>query len=63
MCLDVIWNKFEEFCKPHTNEIRTRFDLLTSLRQGDLSVDEWYNAVQAQINLARPYMVFVVCLL
>ena len=27
--------KFEEFCKPQTNEIRARFDLLTSFRQGD----------------------------
>ena len=53
MCLDVIWSKFEEFCKPQTNEIRARFDLLTSFRQGDCSVDEWYNAVQAQINLAK----------
>ena len=51
--LEVIWKKFEEFCKPQTNEIRARFDLLTSFRQGDHSVDEWYNAVQNQINLAR----------
>ena len=49
----MIWNKFEEFCKPQTNEVRARFDLLTSFRQGDISVDEWYNAVQAQINLAK----------
>ena len=52
-CLEVIWQKFEEFCKPQTNEIRARFDLLTSFRQGDCSVDEWYNTVQAQINLAK----------
>ena len=51
--LEVIWQKFEEFCKPQTNEIRARFDLLTSFRQGDQSVDEWYNAVQVQINLAK----------
>ena len=51
--LEVIWQKFEEFCKPQTNEIRGRFDLLTSFRQGDRSVDEWYNAVQVQINLAK----------
>ena len=49
----MIWNMFEEFCKPQTNEVTTRFDLLTSFRQGDMSVDEWYNAVQAQINLAK----------
>ena len=49
----MIWNKFEEFCKPQINDVRARFDLLTSFRQGDKSVDEWYNAVQAQINLAK----------
>ena len=51
--LEVIWQKFEELCKPQTNETRARFDLLTSFRQGDQSVDEWYNAVQVQINLAK----------
>ena len=53
LCLEVLWNKFEEFCKPQTNEVRARFDLLTIFRQGDMSVDEWYNAVQAEINLAK----------
>ena len=53
VCLEVIWKKFEIFCKPQRNEIRERFDLLTSFRQGDHSVEEWYNAVQNQINLAR----------
>ena len=53
LCLDVIWTKFEEFCKPQTNEVRAKFDLLTSFRQGDCSVDEWYNAVQAQINIEK----------
>ena len=53
MYLEVIWKKFEEFCKPQTNEIRARFDLLTSFRQGDHFGDEWYDAVQNQINLAR----------
>ena len=53
LCIEVIWNKFEEFCKPQTNEVRARFDLLTSFRQGDMSGDEWCNAAQAQINLAK----------
>ena len=44
---------FEEFCKPQTNEVRARFDFLSSFRQGDMSVDEWYNAVQAHINVAK----------
>ena len=33
LCLEVIWTMFEEFCKPQTNEVRARFDLLTSFRQ------------------------------
>ena len=53
LMLDVIWNKFEEFSKPQTNEVRARFDLLTSFCQGSRNVDEWYNAVQAQVNLAK----------
>ena len=51
--LDTIWDRFEEFCKPQSNEVRTHFDLLTSFHQGNKSVDEWYNAVQAQVNLAK----------
>ena len=33
--------------------MRARFDLLTNFRQGDLSVDQWYNAVQTQVALAN----------
>ena len=29
------------------------FDLLTSFHQGNKSVNEWYNTVQAQVNLAK----------
>ena len=53
LTLEVILKKFEEFCKPQANEVRARFDLLTSFRQGDMSVDEWYNAVQTQGVLAK----------
>ena len=53
LCLDTIWAKYEDFCKPQTNEIRARFDLLTSFRQGNCSVDVWYNAVQSQVSLAK----------
>ena len=51
--LDTIWSWFEEFCKPQSNEVHARFDLLTSICQGSKCVDEWYNCVQAQINLAK----------
>ena len=53
LTLDTIWGKYEEYCKPQSNEVRARFDLLTSFCQGNRSVDEWYNAIQAQVNLAR----------
>ena len=53
LTLEIIWKKFEEFCKPQANELRARFDLLTSFKQGDLSVDQWYNAVQTQVALAN----------
>ena len=53
LTLETLWTKFEEFCKPQANEVRARFDLLTNFRQGDKSVDEWFNAVQAQINLCN----------
>ena len=40
LTLDVIWERFEEFHKPQSNEIRARFDLFTSFRQGERRVDE-----------------------
>ena len=51
--LNTIWDRFEEFCNPKSNEIRACFDLLTSFQQGNCSVDKWYNVVQAPVNLAK----------
>ena len=53
LTLDIIWGKYEEYCKLQSNEVRARFDLLTSFWQGNHSIDKWYNAVQAQVNLAK----------
>ena len=53
LTLEIIWGKFEDFCKLQSNEVCARFDLLTSFWQGNRSVDEWYNVVQAQVNLAK----------
>ena len=53
LTLDTIWARFEEFLKPQSNEVRVHFDVLTSLNQGSRNVDKWYNAVQAQVNLAK----------
>ena len=38
--LDTIWTWFEEFCKLQSNEVHTRFDLLTSFCHGSKSVDD-----------------------
>ena len=53
LTLDAIWTKFEEFSKPKLNKVRAKFDLLTSFCQGHRNIDEWYNVVQAQVNLAK----------
>ena len=53
LCLDTIWQKYEEFCKPQANELRARFDLLTSFKQDQMLVDKWYNKVQTQIGLCN----------
>ena len=53
LTLEIIWGKFEDFCKPESNELHARFDLLTSFWQGNRSVNECYNVVQAQVNLAK----------
>ena len=53
LSLDTIWAKYEDFCKTQVNEVRARFDLLTGFCQGNRYVDEWYNAVQAQVFLAK----------
>ena len=53
LSFDIIWSKYEDFCKAQTNEVRARFDLLTSFRQGHSSVNEWYNAVCSQVSLAK----------
>ena len=53
LTLDVTWEKFKEFCEPQSHEFRARFDLCTSFRQGERSVDEGYNAVQTHVALAK----------
>ena len=51
--LDTIWSRYEEFCEPQVNEVRARFHLLGSFCRGNRSVDEWNNAVQAYVSLAK----------
>ena len=49
----MIWERFKDICKLQSNEMRAQFDLLTSFLQGNKSIDEWYNAVQVQVNLSK----------
>ena len=53
LTLDTIWGKYDEYCKPQSNEVWARFDVLMSFRQRNCSMDEWYNAMQAQVNLSK----------
>ena len=53
LTLDAMWGKYEEYCKPQSNEVCARFNLLMSFHQGNCSIDKWYNAIQAQVNLVR----------
>ena len=56
MNLDTIWERLDNFCKWQSNEVHAQFDLLTSFCQGNKSVNEWYNAVQAQVTLQNIHL-------
>ena len=53
LTLQDIWLKFEEYCKPQSNEDRARYDLFKTISQGNQSCDEWYTTVQNQFNLCN----------
>ena len=53
LTLKPIWRKYKDYCKPQSNEVWARFDILMSFRQGNCSIDEWYNAIQLQVNLEK----------
>ena len=50
---ETIWGKYKDYCKPQSNEVQARFDLLMSFRQGNHSIGEWYKTIQVQVNLAK----------
>ena len=53
LTLQTRWSRFKDFCKPQSNAVHARFDLLTTFQQGNTSIDEWYNAVLAHIPLCE----------
>ena len=38
--LQTIWSRFDDFCKPQSNAVHARFNLLTAFWQGNRSIDE-----------------------
>ena len=53
---ELTWTQFgliRRFLQAQANEVRARFDLPSNFCQGNRSVDEWYNAVQPQVWLAK----------
>ena len=51
--LQTIWSRFEDFCKPQSNAVHARLDLLMTFQQGNRSIDKCYNVVQAHIPLCE----------
>ena len=53
--LQIIWSRLKDFCKPQSNAVCTRFNLLTAFCfwQGNRSIEEWYNRVLAHIPLCE----------
>ena len=51
--LQTIWSRFKDFCKPQSNAVHARFDLLTAFWQGNRSMDDWYNGVLVHISLCE----------
>ena len=51
--LQMIWNKFEEQCKPQVNELHAWYDLLKQLKQGNKSCDEYCALLQNQLALCQ----------
>ena len=48
-----IWNEFETYCKPHSNELRARYELFKQLSQGTTPCDDWYTTVQNQLTMCN----------
>ena len=51
--LQTILSRFEDFCKPQSNAVCARFNLLTTFQQGNRGIDKWYNTVLAHIPLCE----------
>ena len=53
LTLTFIWNEFETYCKPHSNELQARYKLFKQLSQGTTPCDDWYTTVQNQLTMCN----------
>ena len=53
ICLDTVWAKYEDFASHKPMKSGSDLTCLQASDRGNHSVDEWYNAVQAQVSLAK----------
>ena len=53
LTLKTIWTKFEEHCKPQTNQLHSPYGLLKQLKQGNNSCDKYYALLQNQLALCQ----------
>ena len=53
LTLDFIWDEYESYCKPQSNELRARYDILKKLTQGSLPADDWMTKLQSQLHLCN----------
>ena len=53
LMLNFIWGEYESYCKPQSNELRARYDVLKKLTQGSLPADDWMTKLQSQLHLCN----------
>ena len=53
LTLDFMWSEFEGYCKPASNILRARYDLLKKLSQNNRPADDWFTALQNQLQLCN----------
>ena len=53
LTLNFIWGEYESYCKPQSNELHARYDVLKKLTQGSLPADDWMTKLQSQLHLCN----------
>ena len=53
LSLEFMWSEFESYCKPASNILRARYDLLKKLSQSNKPCDDWFTILQNQLQLCN----------